>query len=282
MRDCKLGWWEEKRGKGGRGGGREEDSQPSGHEMMLKEVMLLESVENEGPEGLWVKVERLGMWGCLGAGAGVGLGPLPPVLNPPLAMWVLPMGGWLGRGSQGHSGPGLGGTLCQGPPGDTGRNRLGIQAGTPRVALPRCPRARWHQGRGGTRVRVTPGSAVPTQGALPTQPSGVLSTLQGCSLGCRELGHGAVPALIPAPQGEAAPPPRPTLTGCYWRNLGTSWTSPQPWFPSLHMGIPAFRAWPGAPLERPPGPGTAPGTPNNLLRPLGTQQGPELWSGGHS
>lgn len=64
-----------KKGRGeGEGGGRrgEEDSQPSGHEMMLKEVMLLESVENEGPEGLWVKVERVGMSGCRGAGAGVG------------------------------------------------------------------------------------------------------------------------------------------------------------------------------------------------------------------
>lgn len=95
MRDCKLGWWEE-RGEGGEGegGGRrgEEDSQSSGHEMMLKEVMLLESVENEGPEGLWVKVERVGMSGCrgLGGSGGAALCPLALVLSPPAAMWALP------------------------------------------------------------------------------------------------------------------------------------------------------------------------------------------------
>ena len=81
MRDCKFGWWKEK-GERGRGGGRgrgevgtgrgEGDSQPSSHEMMRKEVKMLESVENEGPEGLRVKGEQVRMevsgWGCRGGG----------------------------------------------------------------------------------------------------------------------------------------------------------------------------------------------------------------------
>lgn len=82
--------------------------------MMLKEVMLLESVENAGPEGLWVKVERVGMSGCRGTGVGSGwaaLCPLVLVLSPSAAVWVLPEGAgpgvWLCP--EGHSDPAMGG-----------------------------------------------------------------------------------------------------------------------------------------------------------------------------
>lgn len=70
MADRKRGSEEGEGARGGVAGGGKGDSKPFGHEMMLKEVKLLESVENEGPEGLRVKVERVrvGDWGHWGVG----------------------------------------------------------------------------------------------------------------------------------------------------------------------------------------------------------------------
>lgn len=198
---------------GGRRG--EEDSQPSGHEMMLKEVMLLESVENEGPEGLWVKVERVGMAGCrrLGGSGWGGLCPLALVLSPAVAMWGLPESGWVEGlavprrvtvtpARRGH-GPRADPVTPRGSGTGWARSWAGNPATDPTDGFDRVPRGEaapgegWHQRRGDTRT------GVPTPGPLPTEadppPSAVLGILRGCSLGTPQ-GAGRWDVMPPSPQ----------------------------------------------------------------------------------
>lgn len=102
MADRKRGSEEGEGAGGGVAGGGEGDSKPFGHEMMLKEVKLLESVENEGPKGWWVKVERVGVgeWGRWGVGMSdcecwvMPLDLLALVLIPLAAMRGLPEHDW--------------------------------------------------------------------------------------------------------------------------------------------------------------------------------------------
>lgn len=155
------------------------------------------------------------------------------------------------------------------------RSWAGNPATDPTDGFGRVPRGEaapgegWHQRRGDTRT------GVPTPGPLPTEadppPSAVLGILRGCSLGTPQ-GAGRWDVMPPSPQAHggicpnACTPgplhsPRPTLTGCYWRNPGTSWTKPQ-WPPILLPSLPTIRgtpavgAWPsgrpGAPSEQPP------------------------------
>lgn len=140
MRDCKFGWWKErgeggkekggleKRGSGGGTGGGEGDSKPSGHEMMLKEVKLLESVENEGPEGLRVKVERVGVGvsGCCGARGGVSVPAGPRAVATSCCAGLLGRRPWL-VGDPLHGGHGPGARSCTA----TGkRDQLGSELGS--------------------------------------------------------------------------------------------------------------------------------------------------------
>lgn len=81
------------------------------------------------------------------------------------------------------------------------------------------------------------------------------------------MGHGAT---VPQASGSVCPnasapgsgctpgplhSPRPTLNGCYWRNLGASWSTSPLFFHTIWVTL-AFGAWPsggpGAPLEQPP------------------------------
>lgn len=134
--------------------------------MMLKEVMLLESAENEGPEGLWVKVERVGMSRCRGAGVGVGVGgslPAGPRAEPTSCHAGLPEGGWvdgLAVLRRVTVTPAWGGRGPRADPVDTVKkwNRLGSELGREASWGPHKWLWPGAQGRGDTQGGVAPGA----------------------------------------------------------------------------------------------------------------------------
>lgn len=178
MRDWKFGWQGRKRGEGqGRGArragaGGERDSEPSGHEMTLKEVNLLESVENEGRERVGAAGTERPMpnWGRTGLNWGkLGGGKKRTPTHTPGSLF--PLGGpRRSRPSRGRAGDRRGAFGTRGaPPRGWGR---GAPVGSCRDARgragsPRCSEPRGRDAAGSQCPLVTAGTA---RQSLPTPP----------------------------------------------------------------------------------------------------------------